>query len=140
MPSTINSFKNEHAFLSNFFSPAPTEYEGLIYDCSESAYQAAKSIDLMERIKFVSLNGAQAKKLGKSVKLRADWDKVKISVMCTIVLNKFENNPALRKLLVDTGDAVLIEGNYWHDTFWGVHDGGSNHLGIILMDVRELLK
>jgi len=140
MPEIINSFKGEYAFLSNFF-PAPTVYEWLLYQCSEGAYQAAKSMDLIDRIKFVSLNGAQSKKLGKSVKLRTDWNKVRIGIMCSIVLDKFERNPNLRELLVNTGDATLIEGNYWHDTFWGVCDGiGANHLGIILMDVRELLK
>jgi len=140
MPEIINSFKGEYAFLSNFF-PAPTVYEGLLYQCSEGAYQAAKSMDLIERIKFVSLNGAQSKKLGKLVKLREDWNERRIGIMCEIVLNKFEGNPNLREMLVNTGDATLIEGNYWHDVFWGVCDGtGANHLGIILMDVRELLK
>jgi len=140
VPEIINSFRDKYSFLSNFF-PAPTVYEGLLYQCSEGAYQAAKNMDLIDRIKFVSLNGAQSKKLGKSVKLRTDWNKIRIGIMCSIVLDKFERNPNLRELLVNTGDATLIEGNYWHDTFWGVCDGiGANHLGIILMDVRELLK
>ena len=140
MSSNISSFRDKYAFLSNFF-PAPTVYEGLLYQCSEGAYQAAKSMDLIERIKFVLLNGAQSKKLGKLVKLREDWNSVRISIMCSIVFNKFERNPNLLNLLLATGDATLIEGNYWHDTFWGVCDGtGANHLGIILMDVRELLK
>ena len=140
MSSNISSFRDKYAFLSNFF-PAPTVYEGLLYQCSEGAYAAAKSMDLMERIKFISLNGAQSKKLGKSVKLRTDWNEVRIGIMCEIVLSKFEGSPNLREMLVNTGDATLIEGNYWHDTFWGVCDGtGANHLGIILMDVRELLK
>ena len=139
MPKIINSFRNEYAFLSNFF-PAPTEYEGLLYSCAEGAYQAAKSMDLMERIKFVTLNGAQAKKLGRSVKLREDWDNIKIGVMCEVVLNKFTRNPTLCLKLAKTGGAKLIEGNYWHDTFWGVCNGvGANHLGIILMEVRDLL-
>lgn len=140
MPKIINSFKDENAFLSNFF-PAPTEYEGLLYSCSEGAYQSAKSMDLMERIKFVTLNGSQSKKLGKSIKLRIDWEEVKIKVMCSIVLDKFTRNPTLCLKLAKTGDAILIEGNYWHDTFWGVCNGvGANHLGIILMDVRKILK
>uniref|UniRef100_UPI00345E83CD NADAR domain-containing protein n=1 Tax=uncultured Duncaniella sp. TaxID=2768039 RepID=UPI00345E83CD len=50
-------------------------------------------------------------------------------------------NPALAEKLIATGDAELVEGNYWHDTVWGVCDGvGENHLGKILMRVREELK
>jgi hypothetical protein len=139
MPLTINSFKGDYAFLSNFF-PAPTIHDGILYNCSEVAYAAAKSMDLMERIKFVTLNGAQAKKLGKSVKLREDWEEVKIKIMYSIVLDKFTRNPVLCLKLAKTGGAELVEGNYWHDTFWGVCNGvGSNHLGIILMEVRDLL-
>ena len=140
MPLTINSFKGDYAFLSNFF-PAPTIHDGILYNCSEGAYAAAKSMDLMERIKFITLNGAQSKKLGQVIKCREDWKEVRVKVMCAVVLDKFERNPALRKLLIDTGDTMLIEGNYWHDTFWGVCNGvGTNHLGIILMEVREMLK
>ncbi len=141
MSDIISSFKNYYSFLSNFYTPAPVVYEGLLYQCSEGAYQAAKSMDLNDRLKFVALNGPQSKKLGKTLKLREDWNSVRIKIMCEIVLDKFERNTGLRELLIKTGDAVLIEGNYWNDRFWGVCNGtGANHLGIILMDVRELLK
>jgi len=137
---SLGPFRDKYAFLSNFY-PVPVVYDGLLYQCSEGAYQAAKSMDLMERIKFVSLNGWKSKKLGKSIKLRDDWDKVRIGIMCTIVLDKFERNPNLREMLINTSSSTLVEYNYWHDTFWGVCDGiGANHLGIILMEVRELLK
>lgn len=140
MPNIINSFRYEHSFLSNF-SSGPTIYDGLLYFCAEGAYQSAKSLDLMERMKFLNLTGMWAKKLGKTIELRPDWEKVKVKIMCSIVLDKFTRNPKLRELLLGTKDATIIEGNYWHDTFWGVCDGvGANHLGIILMDVRELLK
>ena len=54
---------------------------------------------------------------------------------------KFTQNEELKKKLIDTGDATLIEGNTWNDTFWGVCNGvGENNLGKILMKIREELK
>lgn len=47
------------------------------------------------------------------------------------------SDPTLRKLLLDTGNAKLIEGNTWNDTFWGVCRGkGQNNLGLILQKLR----
>jgi len=63
--------------------------------------------------------------------------------MTTIVRNKFKAHPDLKKKLLETGTAKLIEGNTWHDTFWGVNINtgkGENHLGKILMQVRSELK
>ena len=63
--------------------------------------------------------------------------------MTGIVRDKFTRNPELKRLLLATGDAVLIEGNTWGDRFWGVDKRtgkGENHLGLILMDIREELK
>ena len=49
--------------------------------------------------------------------------------------------PELKEMLLATGDEELVEGNYWHDTIWGVCDGvGENHLGKMLMEIRENLK
>ena len=46
--------------------------------------------------------------------------------------------PGEQDLLLKTGTAELIEGNWWGDTFWGVFNGaGQNHLGRLLMEVRE---
>ncbi len=61
--------------------------------------------------------------------------------MYEIVKNKFTQNPTLAKLLVDTNDKVIIEGNTWGDIYWGMCKGkGENHLGKILMKVREEMK
>jgi hypothetical protein len=47
------------------------------------------------------------------------------------------SDPFLRKLLLNTGSSMLIEGNNYGDRFWGkVNDIGSNHLGELLMSVR----
>ena len=80
------------------------------------------------------------KRRGRAVSLRPDWEQVKLGLMEEIVYAKFSQNEELRRLLLSTGDRVLIEGNTWNDTFWGVSlksGNGQNHLGKILMKVRK---
>lgn len=77
------------------------------------------------------------------VDLRSDWEAVKVTVMEEIVRAKFTQNEDLKWRLLTTGDACLEEGNTWHDTFWGVDaktGEGLNHLGRILMKVRDELR
>ena len=58
-----------------------------------------------------------------------------------ILLRQKFGDAWLRAKLLATGDAELIEGNYWHDTFWGMCNGkGENHLGRLLMEVRSELR
>lgn len=137
----IDSFFGKYRFLSNF-EPCTVVYDGLTYTCSEAAYQAAKnkSNDVSLHIAFTTMNGSQAKYAGQKLKLRPDWNEVKVDVMYAIVKDKFTRNPELREKLLNTGNLELIEGNYWGDTFWGVCNGkGENHLGKILMRVRKEL-
>lgn len=127
-------------FLSNFYENR-VRYEGLWYRNAESAYQAAKCINKIDRVKFQRLTGAQAKALGKTVKLRDDWDEVKVKIMYDILSAKFEATEILRIWLVETGDEEIIEENSWGDTFWGVCNGkGKNQLGKLLMGIREEYK
>lgn len=141
MKTKIDRFEGEHEFLSNFYKSRVT-YEGKWYPTLEHAYQAAKSVSTAERqIVGDAATPAIAKKLGRSVTIREDWDNVKVSVMTELVEQKFMQNPILGELLLGTGDAELIEGNWWNDKFWGVCRGeGKNMLGIILMNTREKLR
>ena len=137
--SEIKSFRDEFGFLSNFYS-VKIEFEGETYQNAEAAFQATKTMDSLERKKFEKLTGKEAKKLGKKVKLRNDWETVKEEKMYKILKVKFEN-PELRRLLLATGNQVIAEHNYWGDTEWGVCNGaGQNKLGNLLMLVRENLK
>lgn len=87
------------------------------------------------------LNPSQAKKLGRSVSLRPDWEDIKIDIMYNICKAKFTQNETLKTNLLKTGDATLIEGNTWGDKIWGQVNGvGENNLGKILMRIREELK
>jgi ribA/ribD-fused uncharacterized protein len=154
----IDHFAYEHDFLSNFYS-VDIVYEGVGYASTEHAYQASKTLDREKRWIFAlesnpNLTAAQAKKIGRSLKLRDDWEKVKVPIMRELLLQKFSRS-ALGRKLVETGEAYLEEGNWWHDVFWGVchhrmegkvcdkpeHEPyGGNHLGYLLMDVRTHLE
>ncbi len=139
---SITSFSGENRFLSNFY-PCSVKLDGIMYSSSEHAYQAAKTLDKNVRIIFHKHplpTAGQAKRLGRKLKLRPDWESVKFSVMEDLLRQKFSND-YLGKRLLETGDAELIEGNSHGDVFWGVTDkGGQNHLGKLLMKIREELK
>ena len=139
---TVHCFRNEYRFLSNFWD-APVTYRGLTYPNAEAAFQAQKCVDEAERQQFTTLRSNEAKRLGRYVQLRPDWENVKLSIMEEIVRAKFTQNEALKALLLSTGEMVLEEGNTWGDTFWGVDAKtreGRNHLGRILMRIRKELQ
>jgi ribA/ribD-fused uncharacterized protein len=138
---TISSFTGEHRFLSNFL-PCRVVFEGDEYASVEHAYVAAKTTDacIRERVRKAETPG-KAKRIGRTIIVRDNWDAVKLSVMTRLILQKFKPGSDLAKKLADTGEAELQEGNTWGDTFWGVCEGvGENHLGRILMGVRSQIK
>ena len=140
----ISSFQGPHRFLSNFW-PSPVVYGGAEYATVEHAYQAAKTLVPAEReIVRTAPTAASAKRRGRGLRLRHDWEAVKLRVMEECVRLKFAD-PELRAMLLATGDEELVEGNAWGDDFWGcVQRGGTwrggNHLGKILMRVRGELR
>ena len=140
-PSKIAEFQGEYRFLSNFW-PSTVEFEGMTYPTAEHAYQAAKTLDAAERRRIAALpTPAEAKRAGRALPPRADWEQVKFDVMLQCVRDKFSRDPDLRRRLLDTGEAYLEEGNTWGDTVWGVSNGvGENRLGKILMRVRDELR
>lgn len=137
----IECFRGRYGFLSNFHQ-APVTWEGLTYMNSEAAFQAAKCLDMAERVPFTEMDPTKAKRLGRKVALREDWETVKIQVMEEVVRAKFTQNEDLAAQLLETGQTELVEGNRWGDVFWGVdmrNGRGENHLGRILMKVRDEL-
>lgn len=133
----ISGFFGQYRWLSNFWY-AKVVYEGLEYPTSEHAYQAAKTQDPALRIAISKLRTpGEAKRAGQKVPWNDDFNK--LQVMYDVVKNKFSREPMRSKLLA-TGNEELIEANTWGDKFWGVCNGvGENHLGKILMRVREEL-
>ena len=136
--SKITKFQGPTRWLSNFEYVFVRMSDGITYPSTEHAFQAQKTLDMGERSRIASLQTPrQAKDAGQLVELRADWETVKFDVMLEATRRKFERSRRHRQLLIETGDAELIEGNTWGDTIWGVCDGvGENHLGRILMKVR----
>lgn len=136
----IDDFREEYDFLSNFYI-CRIEFEGRRYMHTEGMFQAFKVHDEKEKDKMSELSPSQAKKYGKKVPLRKDWEQVKDECMYKCLVEKFTQHKDLGQKLLDTGDALLVEGNTWGDRYWGVCRGkGENHLGILLMMVREDLR
>ena len=138
----INCFEREYAFLSNFY-PSPIEYEGIKYPTVEAAFQAAKTPDLhMKTAIATAEHPGKAKRMGRKVVLREDWEEIKDRVMEDCLRLKF-SDPMLRKKLLATEDEELEEGNWWHDNYWGTcycsrcGDVGKNKLGYLLMKIRK---
>lgn len=136
--TVIDSFSGQYAWLSNFYT-APVPLDGVNYLSVEHAYQAAKTLNPKLRLKIkLTSSAGSAKRLGRQLELREDWEDVKLKIMEDLVYQKFTIHEGLRLKLVATNPAELVEGNHWGDTFWGVCKGeGENHLGKILMIVRD---
>lgn len=138
----ILEFIDEDCYLSNFYLASFT-WNRTTWGHSEGAYQASKATTLEDYNLFLDLSPGQAKRLGRKIKIRSDWEEVKRSLMYEIVLAKFSQNPDLAKKLIATGTARLEEGNLWGDKIWGICPPGSglgqNLLGKLLMLIRSEL-
>lgn len=135
----IDLFREEYEFLSNFY-PAKMEFEGIVYHNSEAVYQAQKCKNPEDKLLFANMYANEAKRFGRKVETREDWDEVKVDLMRKIVEAKFSQHPELAVRLLETGNRPLKEGNSWGDVFWGIDHKtgeGENHLGQILMKLRE---
>lgn len=139
MEKKISGFRGEWNFLSNFYK-TDVLFDGQIYPSAEHAYQAAKTLNLDLRKKFLKLSSSEAKSFGRTFKVREDWEEVKLKIMYEIVLDKFTRNDYMTFKLAKTVGYYIEEENYWGDTFWGICKGvGQNNLGKILMRVRDIL-
>jgi ribA/ribD-fused uncharacterized protein len=144
--TVINSFTGSYEFLSNF-AHSPLNV-GIEYPTAEHAFQARKTYEPEWGHKIASASTpGEAKRLGRQAPMHPNWEAIKIGAMRKVVEAKFFQNPELGQKLLDTGNALLVEGNTWHDQFWGnctcpEHAGtdGANVLGLILMMVRADLR
>ena len=140
MKEIIDCFDGEYRFLSNF-DMTPVHFDGIDCRTSESAFQMMKTTDLTLRKKIGMSHPSEAKRLGRHLVLREDWEDIKDRIMLELITAKFIQHPELAQKLLDTKEAELIEGNNWNDTYWGVCNGiGKNQLGKTLMYVRDLLR
>lgn len=141
----IDQFTGRYRFLSNFHPSTVTCDMQLQYATVEHAFQAWKSLERKDRQMIMLLpTPTLAKRAGRQVKLRPDWEQIKEQTMRHLVWQKFSRHNHLRQQLLATGRAQLIEGNDWGDVTWGCvwQNGkwaGHNKLGLILMEVRKEL-
>jgi len=137
----ISSFSGDYHWLSNFeLVSGGIPLDGLMFPTTEHAYQAAKTVHIHERQAVLHCRTpGQAKRQGKLLTLRSDWEEIKYSLMYMLCSYKFHRVP-FRQLLLDTYPITLVEGNTWGDTYWGVYNGvGQNVLGRLLMHIRNEL-
>lgn len=143
MSPKITTFTGDYRFLSNFFA-TEVVFNEIYFPTVEHAYQAAKSTSSHEMYQIAdAATPGKAKKMGKEIKnKRPDWNHVKLAVMEDLLRQKFRKGSFNSKLLMETAPSKLEEGNTWDDTFWGINlrnGEGENHLGRLLMEIREEL-
>ena len=135
----IIGFFEEHFYLSNFYpcKVICNDFKNqLIFGSSEAMFQALKCPSRASE--FTSLTPNESKILGNKVKLRDNWEDVKVDVMEYCLRSKFDQNPELKEKLIQTGDLHLEESNTWGDKYWGTVNGeGQNNLGKLLMKIRD---
>lgn len=140
----ISNFDGPFRFLSNFWLSHMTINDKL-YISNEHFYQASKACNEVdhEYVRLMTTPG-NAKRAGSRIKLRSDWEALKIPIMRQGLIEKFKD-PGLRVQLNNLKGKLLIEGNVWHDNFWGdcscskcKNIYGENNLGKLIMGVRDL--
>lgn len=144
MQKSINFFKGEYEKFSNFY-PVIIRYEDIEFPSVEHAFVAAKSLDKLFRYRVSKIpadKAWKAKREGRRVKLRPNWNLLRYSYMRIFLVQKF-TYPEFRELLLSTGNAYIEEGNYWHDNYWGncyckncKDIEGKNNLGKLIMEIR----
>lgn len=137
-PEEIAYFDGKYEFLSPAY-PATFQWHGIMWPNAETAFQAASCRDESRMEEFVGLSAQKARNRAAKIGLKEGWDSMQVTAMEEIQHAKFEQNPELLQKLKATGNAVLVYGGK-ANTFWGKNlymDKGENHLGQILMKIRE---
>jgi ribA/ribD-fused uncharacterized protein len=128
-----------HGYLSNFAPWGFSDETGTYWPTVEHYFQAQKFDRDSDHYAacLTAATPAEAKRWGRSGKLRDDWEDVKEEVMLRALRWKFAFNHDLRRQLTETSKK-LVE-NSPKDSYWGIgkRGEGKNRLGALLMQVRE---
>jgi ribA/ribD-fused uncharacterized protein len=128
----IKEFQGNYRFLSNFWW-----FDGITV---EHLYQVKKCLHFEDAEKILkATTPGDAKRMGRHVEIKPNWEEIKIKIMLQLLEQKF-SNPEMKRKLLATGKEYLQEGNRWGDTYWGVDlktGKGENHLGQLIMIVRD---
>jgi hypothetical protein len=143
----IDQFTGRHFFLSPFYRHSIPGAHGIVYPSAEAAFHGGKTDDPRLRAWLAEAPAPQvAQRRARDIPLPTDWDTHRHVVMRAVLTAKFAD-PALAHQLLATGDTALINGNYWHDQFWGscrcgracCAEPGRNWLGRHLTAIRAEL-
>lgn len=141
MKDILTFTEKETRWLSNM-TYVKIEYKGIVYPSTENFYQAMKYKEISTRVLISKLTPSEAKKYSRENQMTSlNFESNKLKIMLYAQRKKYSQEPFRTKLL-STGDCVLEEGNWWGDKFWGVDiktREGENHLGKLIMQVREEL-
>lgn len=139
-PVKFYSRKNPFGEFSNF-ALFPITVDEKLWGTSEHYYQAHKydTKDLQEYVRAAG-SPEEAAKRGRQKDLpkRKNWKQVKDEIMYKALVAKYTQHENLKKLLLSTGSAPIIE-HTKRDKYWGDAGDGSglNKLGKMLVDIRE---
>ena len=147
----IGEFKGQYEWASNFYMEAPFYVQGQPFKSSEHYFAAAKTTDIEWCRKILDEpTPAGTKKQGRKCPVRPNWNDVRVYVMADALWYKFSQNTDIQQKLVDTAIQEMVEGNWWHDNFWGdCHCNnksgkhpeclkpGLNKLGLLTMNLRH---
>jgi ribA/ribD-fused uncharacterized protein len=132
-----------HREFSNF-APFRIDLDGAWWATVENYYQTQKFTDpdLRQSIALAE-QPIIAKTLADANKgaIRPDWDAIKDEVMYRAVRRKFELHPALKAMLLETGEEDIAEANP-ADSYWGIGGDGAglNKLGKMMTRIRAELR
>ena len=74
--------------LTNMYN-AKVTINGRTFDNAEAAFQSFKTTSKLSRNRFVGIDGYSAKRLGRELPLRGDWETVKVQIMKKVLRAKF---------------------------------------------------
>lgn len=143
-----NNLEYKGHFIYNWFSnfepfETPMEYDGMVFETPEAFYQCMKTTDPTLRRHFQDMTPSQSKRAGRNLKIRDDWENIKVGVMLHALKYKFAEGTEWRKKLDET-EGEIVEWTNWHDNVWGdcicekCEDKiGRNLLGKLLMQIRD---
>tara|TARA_R110002124_G_scaffold69776_4_gene187400 strand:+ start:766 stop:1161 length:396 start_codon:yes stop_codon:yes gene_type:complete len=122
-------------------------FEGQEYPTAEHAYQAGKARKPEVRDWVLSAPSPSLVAMAAhglyTWDITPEWSRIKFDRMRSVLFEKFSQHEDLRRLLLSTGDARLVESAKTDSAvnrLWGEVNGkGKNMLGILLMSVREEL-
>ena len=97
-------------FLSEQFLSLPCGVLRHVFPISRSRFPSGKVCGPNDRVQFLHLAANQAKRRGRQIKMRPDWEDRKLTIMHNLLVHKFNENLELIPKLLDTGGAVLVEG------------------------------